>query len=1022
MEYPKEIYVKDYFEIHNYYSKIYGKNRTIILMQVGSFHECYSTDTEGVDLPKLAEGLDVICTRKNGNIPLAVNNPRMIGFPVYVTHNFIDKLIDMNYTIVLIDQVTEPPNPKRKVTNIYSPATYLYKKNISVHYLLSIVIEKIKNNICIGLSCYDLSTGDGSYFETHSTTNDILLGLDDTLRFIEKYPPCEIIIDHNFTESDTICNMNIIDITNYLSIDLNNCYTINITNHKKIAFQKQLLESIYKLDNNIDIIELLDLQFYNAARLSLVLLLDYISSHQVSLLKNISLPKLYTTSNYLYLGNRANSQLDVFTKNKDEKGLYDIINYTKTQIGKRFLYSQLSLPLTDTKELNKRYELIDTIIKGNHDSKLILFLEDIHDIDKLLRKLQMNIIQPCEFNELYISFYQIIKLCEYLENNKLTKLFSINNQDKLNIVNFIQYIENRFIIDKITNINFNKNDCYNSFYKDKIYPDIDNLEEKINTSQNFMINLIKVLENIMDDSVFKKKKNDDKSLITLKFTDKEGHCLIMTTKRAASLKLALDKLKIIKVGSIELNPNELEFIQQAKNTNTKINCKKMQEISNNLVNLKNELNLKLKENFKNDMNQVINLFGNNLNIWSRLIAFIDFINSGAICAINNHYTRPIICETKDSYFKSKECRHPIVENINTNYRYVPHDLELGPSTQMNGLLLYGINSSGKSTLMKSIGLNIILAQIGYYAACTKLEYSPYFNLMTRISGNDNMFKGQSSFMVEMMELMNILKRNNNKTLVIADEICRGTEEKSANIIVCYMLESLCKSNTSFITATHLHKIATMKTVLALDRVKSKHLKITHDIKQDKLVFDRNLTDGQGETFYGLQVAKYLMKDDKFNKRTSEILDEYDNNKIKKSAYNSSLYLAECFICKSKSNLESHHIIWQKDFDDKGYHNKFYIRKNDNSNLISLCMCCHDRVDRNEIIINGWIETSNGRELDYYLNTNITPKSKYTDELVNYIKSLKNIDVKIARIKIKETFDRKVSSASIFKIWENKSQV
>ena len=106
MEYIKEIFVKDYFEIHTYYLKKYG-NKTIILMQVGSFHECYSyhSDTEkyGLDLVSLAQELDVCCTKKNGSLPLAKTNPHMMGFPVHVTSNFIDKLINMNYTVILID-------------------------------------------------------------------------------------------------------------------------------------------------------------------------------------------------------------------------------------------------------------------------------------------------------------------------------------------------------------------------------------------------------------------------------------------------------------------------------------------------------------------------------------------------------------------------------------------------------------------------------------------------------------------------------------------------------------------------------------------------------------------------------------------------------------------------------------------------------------------------------------------------------------------------------------------------------
>jgi DNA mismatch repair protein MutS len=283
-----------------------------------------------------------------------------------------------------------------------------------------------------------------------------------------------------------------------------------------------------------------------------------------------------------------------------------------------------------------------------------------------------------------------------------------------------------------------------------------------------------------------------------------------------------------------------------------------------------------------------------------------------------------------------------------------------------------------------------------------------------------MIKGLSSFMVEMMDLMAILKRNNKNALIIGDEICKGTEEKSANIIICYMLETLSKSNSSFITATHLHKIANMESVKQIKNIKCKHLKITYDEQNDLLIYNRYLLDGQGDTFYGLQVAKYLMKDKHFNERTSEILKEYDNiTEMKQSKYNKELYLDCCYICKSNSKLETHHIIWQKDFNQNKA--KFYLQKNDKSNLVILCTECHDKVDKNEIIINGWIETSEGIKLDYIIeNNNIKKNTKYTPELINYIQNLQYItsDLIMARIKIKEDFNIKVSKASILKIWNN----
>ena len=1037
MNYPKEILVENYFEIHDYYTNIYGKGRTIILMQVGSFHEAYCTDTDGLNLIELSQELDICCTQKNKNIPLSKKNPRMMGFPVHTTYNFIDKLIDLNYTVVLIDQTSEPVFPKktfkREVTNIFSPATHIDKKTNKNNFLLSIVLDKIKDKvdnyqIYIGLSTYDLSTGFGYFYESFSTLNDERIGLDDALRFLENFPPREIIFHNNLKSDDIIASMTIEDILSYLGINKTDIYTVQITKHNKISYQQDLFNRVFKIETNIDIIELIGLEHFKLSRLSLTLLLDYVLYHQPILLEQLKIPVLFSSNKYLYLGNRALEQLDILTKNVN-LNLLNIINYTKTSIGKRYLINQLSNPLIDHNEINKRYEIINKILENNNLTKIVNYLEDIYDLDKLIRKLEINTINPLELYQLYISFYQIIKLTNYLKENSLLNIFDINDNDINLTNNFNNYIDNTFIVSKINDLSFNNfYECDYSFYNIHIHDNIDQLQDKIDSTTNFMDYLIKDLEMYIDEKNFFKKTDSDqesKSLITLKFNERDGHYLLITNRRCEIMKnnMKMKKITKLNIGSIELDINELKYEPLPKSSNTKISCQKIKDLSSNLVVCKQEMAKKLKETFKIDMKIINEKYGKLFHTWSNKIAYIDFINSGAICAKENHYCKPNINVKEHSYFKAKELRHPIVEKINTNFVYVPHTIELGESTEQNGILLYGINSSGKSTLMKSIGINIILAQIGYYTACTSFEYSPYYSLFTRICGNDNMFRGQSSFQVEMMELISILKRHDSNTLVIGDEICRGTEEKSANIIVCIMLEKLAKSQTSFITASHLHKLATMESVKNINTVKAKHLKITYDQINETLIYDRHLSDGQGESFYGLQVAKFLMKDKLFNERSTELCMEYDNIiKDKTSKYNSDVYLHECEICKVKEKLESHHIKWQKDFNlNKIHKDEFSIQKDTSSNLVILCQECHDKVDRNQIIIHGWLETSNGRKLDYKFNSEIVKKKKYTPELINYISELKSIvnsDIKMAIIKVKEEFDTKVSSKSILKIWSN----
>ncbi len=1014
MNYSKEILVKDYFEIHNFYSEIYGKNKTIILMQVGAFHECYSCDVDGLDLISLASNLNVVCTKKNSKEPVSKSNPRMIGFPVEVIQVFIDKLCGLNYTVVIIDQTSEPPKPKREVTGIYSPSTFINSTSIQNNNkssnIISMVIEKVSNKLCIGLSSYDIFTGYGSFYETYSNDNDIMFALDDSLRYLETTSPKEVLIHTTIKETDQIQNMTLKNIIEYLGFNEKMLFYVNYKNANKISYQQTIFEKIFK--NYTNIFELTNLHQYNWARLSLTNIFEYVKYHQENLINSLKLPEHFLNNNYLYLGNHALEQLDVFNNNPTQRSLFEIINYTKTLIGKRYLKQQLTKPLVEINDLNERYELINKITLNDNYKILNDLLEDINDLERLIRRLELNILHPYELNLLYLSYYQIKKIVEFSNKNKI---FNIDKNTE-NIENFLNYIKNIFDLNIISNLNFsNFNDYDKNIFLNNKYSEITKVYNEIKASNNFMEELqLKLSEYI--------ESKKDASLIQIKYNERDGHYLMVTSKRCSMLKENLKNIKQIDINGIKLNVDDLVFTPLPTSSYTKINCKKIKEISLSVVGLKIELAKLTKQKFIEELEIITKEFSDVLQYWSKKISFIDFINSGANCAIRNHYTKPIIKKNDISYFKSTQLRHPIVENINNNFEYKTHDIGLGGPNDLCGILLYGINSSGKSTLMKSIGLNIILAQIGYFTASKTFEFMPYKSLFTRITGNDNLHRGLSSFMVEMIELTSILKRNDKNTMVIGDEICKGTEEKSANIIVAYMLKTLSETNTSFITATHLHKLSNLEAVKKLKNVKAKHLKITCDSQNEKLIFDRQLSDGQGESFYGLTVAKFLMKDNNFNNITADILNDYDNiNEVKKSKYNSNNYLFDCEICKTKENLETHHINFQKDFNESKINESLlHIQKDSNYNLVTLCSKCHDDVDRNKIAIFGWNQTTNGKELNYVINSTQVKKNKYSDEFIDFIKSIKNqtTDPKYARIIIKENYDVKVSTKTINSLWSN----
>jgi DNA mismatch repair protein MutS len=227
----------------------------------------------------------------------------------------------------------------------------------------------------------------------------------------------------------------------------------------------------------------------------------------------------------------------------------------------------------------------------------------------------------------------------------------------------------------------------------------------------------------------------------------------------------------------------------------------------------------------------------------------------------------------------------------------------------------------------------------------------------------------------MSELRAILKRSNKNTLVICDELCKGTEHKSSLILVMAMLVILAKNKTSFITATHLHEICSLERLKNILNIKLYHLHVDYNESTNTITYDRTLKEGSGESFYGLNVAKYLINDNNFmdvaNMIKKEIFEIPDLYSHKTSNYNPNVYMEKCQICNHQPKrgeipLETHHIMFQKDFINGINNKKIHLQKNHKANLVVLCYKCHDKIDTDEIIINGW-KDSNKNQLDVIIN-------------------------------------------------------
>ena len=1005
--------LEDYFDYQQKHQEKYGKN-TIVLMQVGSFHEAYQTMDQGFELNKIADILNIIVSKKNKSIPTVdMKNPYMMGFPSISLQKFLKILIENSFTVVVIDQVSPPPNPRREITGIYSPGTYCEEvSNPDSNNIISIYIEEINNinalpMFLVGVSIIDVTTGKSSVYESYSHKSDENIALDDVTKIIQSYSCREYIITtHNLqsiTNNKLFAYLELNDkLFHYQTVDqLNKKYfdPKSSKNIFQINYQTELFKKVYGhkfKTTHSSIIESIDLERLTYGRTSLVILLNYIYEHNKNLIQNLNIPDVIEKNDYMYLGNNAIFQLNIFnndvtnisnmySNNTQYKSLFDVINKTSTAMGRRYLKDNLVNPLLDISKIKQRYNLIESFLE-NERWKQIEEMLNIPDIERFVRKISIQQIHPIDLNNCINGIKNAANLLINTSINQ--ELLTIPKNKLIKDVNtLIKLFDDTLNYDELSK--YLLNDITGPIFKKGKYNDVDKIIDDIDNCNDFINVLATTLNSILNKQIPKKKSkknlddevDSEEELVYVDFNERDGHFLCLTKRRSELLQQYVEKNKSITVGNVILTKDNMEFRSLTKGNTCKIIIPEIQHKSDKVIGYIDELKKVIKGKYVNWLSEIYGLYQNTLSNLIEYVCIIDFCKSGAKVAQLNKYYKPNINDKFNgkSYIDVQNLRHPICEKLLIDTEYIPINIKLGLPEQ-EGILLFGLNSVGKSTLQKSIGINIILAQIGYYVAASNFEYFPYNTLMTRISANDNLFKGLSSFALELSELRAILKRSNQNTMIIADEVCKGTEHQSSLIIVMTMLEILSKNKCSFITATHLHDLNKLQRLKILNNIKLFHLHVDYDEQKNILKYNRKLLEGPGENFYGLNVAKFLINDSNFLTISNDIKNEINNDFIvgnKTSKYNSNLWITKCQICEySPSNefdkpLETHHINFQKNTDTFGFINdKQHLHKNHKSNLCVLCFKCHDQIDTKEIIIYGYNDTLNGPILNYKINNKL----------------------------------------------------
>ena len=957
--------IKDYIRLEQEYINKFGE-KTMFLMQCGSFYEVYCCKKNDEFTSNRITEFARICDMRIANKKSKYQglNVFMSGFPELHLEKYVTKLNNVGWTVAVHSQDPTCPTIRREM-GIFSPGTNFESSTNESNRIMTVWLEvyeetKINKNpkISCGIASIDIVSGDVHCFQCVENFFNNPTTFDELERFNSSYGPNEVVMIYNCSDRQ------IDDIINYANINCKLIHKINtnnlvdwrdsIVNCQKQTYQEQQLTKYYNIPDFDVFYEKYDMREKEYSTQALVFLLNFLDFHNNSLVKQLKEPVYTNFKERVRLANHSIRQLNIIDNNKKDKysSLMSLVNKCKTPMGKRYLSEKLLNPTNDVEYLNKEYDIQEYLINSDMDWKNnYKSLEKITDFERLFRKIILNKIAPSDLSILHDNLQTIkniyktiskdVELHNYLNYENLSKYLKILKEKITNSIN-IKIAGNISAYDFDTNI-----------FKPGIYEDLDNAEFEY-------LNAMQQLETIRQFLI--SKLNDTKSKDTVKIhqTEKSGLFLVATKTRFNKLKKIITSESLQNLNKYPLNYSiknqdltinlDFESDPLKEGTASGNNVRLDSSLLNNLYTKISQTKSNLREILMIKYRKYIQTFLENKKQFEVIINFVtklDFLLTRCYIITKFNYCKPVIKKYSQSFLDAKNMRHPLIEHIQENELYVPNDVSLGLKDSHTGIMLFGTNAVGKSSLIRSIGMSVVLAQSGFFVPCSDFTYNPYNSIFTRILGNDDIFKGLSTFAVEMSELSSILNNADENSLILGDELCSGTETSSALCIFSAGLIMLHERYSSFIFATHFHELIEYDQIKSLERLSLQHMVVRYDEKLKMLVYDRKIKQGSGNKLYGLEVCKSLSMPREFltlaNKLRCENISTQnlilDQNTSK---YNSKKIKDKCELCGEKAT-EIHHMQPQEDADDAGFIGSFH--KNHKANLCSICNKCHKKITK-----------------------------------------------------------------------------
>ena len=1001
--------VSDYLSYTEKWKKEFGE-KTLVLMQVGSFYEVYALLTDsgemtGSNILEFSTINDMVISKKNTCV--GKQQVVMAGFGVPQLEKYTKKLQEQDYTIVIYKQEIQGKDIKRNVSEIISPGTYfsqesaeLSNNTMCIWLYKSTASKYFSEQMTIGISNIDIFTGKTSLFQYSIAYNHNPSTYDELERYIAIYKPSECLIVSNINDSLIKDIISFIGLEcgkiHKISLDDNtiagaNAGAINLTGMNKFArnaekqiYQQEVFKKFYPTLPSDYLLNFFPTHFISTQ--SFCFLLDFVYQHSPNLVRKLSEPVFENHTDKLILANHSLRQLNINDDSRHKGKLRSVssfLNNCVTTMGKRRFAYDLQNPITNITVLNESYEITEHLLNNYEQwNAFRAQLSNIKDIEKLTRKIVLHKANPKDFSLLCSDISIIGKLYETtLRDHKLTESFKktgILNNIKQDCATILQDINSKFSLEKCAYINdvsvenlSGLDTSLLSFINKGVDKNIDELmrdsldgREKLEAIRLYFSNLLKNSEKSVKTTDYIKIHETPKNNATLVGTSIRVKKLLGLLKHIASINSSADikssaSINILYISTFSqkeetfsLNIKDIVAVTSGSNRkDLNITNDQIENIAADVQKSKDKL-----------MNQIVIFYNRYLDEFLkyekemdsiiRYTTFLDILQAKCYIASKYNYCKPTIDDsTKKAFLSFTEIRHPLIEHLQTNEIYVTNDMMIGSSScKTNGILLYGTNAVGKTSFIKSLGIAVIMAQAGLYVPCKTFNYFPYSSIFTRILGNDNIFKGLSTFAVEMTELRTILTMTDKNSLVLGDELCSGTESDSALSIFTAGLESLHLKECTFLFATHFHEIVKYEEIKVLTKMKMMHMEVSYDAEKGLLIYDRKLREGPGDSMYGLEVCKSLNLPQAFLRRAHDIRMKYKPEQrnilsLETSHYNSKKIVGNCELCDSDNKAtEVHHLQYQKNAKkENDYIETFH--KNHLANLINICEECHQKIHK-----------------------------------------------------------------------------